>query len=56
MSGVVLVGGFAAILEGAPVPTLDLDVVVQPTPEDRERLLDALEELHARYLDPLRRS
>jgi len=52
----ILVGGVAAILEGAPVSTLDLDVVVQPTPEDRERLLDALEELHARYLDPLRRS
>src|SRR5436309_12938149 len=48
----ILVGGVAAILEGAPVSTLDLDVVVQPTPEDRQRLLDALEELHARYLDP----
>ena len=48
----ILVGGVAAILEGAPVSTLDLDVVVQPTPEDRKRLLDVLQELHARYLDP----
>ncbi|MEP7010623.1 MAG: hypothetical protein ABJC13_09900 [Acidobacteriota bacterium] len=48
----ILVGGVAAILEGAPVSTLDLDIVAQPTPEDRERLLGALEELHARYLDP----
>lgn len=48
----ILVGGVAAILEGAPVSTLDLDVVIRPTPEDRKGLLGALEELHARYLDP----
>jgi hypothetical protein len=48
----ILVGGIAAILEGAPVSTLDLDIVVQPPPEGREPLLLALEELHARYLDP----
>src|SRR3954447_20788502 len=48
----ILVGGVAAILEGAPVSTFDLDVVVRPTPEDRQRLLGALDELHARYLDP----
>jgi hypothetical protein len=51
----ILVGGVAAILGGAPVSTLDLDIVVKPTPEDRKRLLDALEELHARYLDPVGR-
>jgi hypothetical protein len=51
----ILVGGVAAILEGAPVSTLDLDIVVKPTREDRKRLLDALEELHARYLDPVGR-
>jgi hypothetical protein len=27
----ILVGGVAAILEGAPVSTLDLDIVVRPT-------------------------
>jgi hypothetical protein len=48
----ILVGGVAAILEGAPVSTLDLDIVVQPTPADRRHLLDALQEMHARYLDP----
>ncbi|HEY6323160.1 MAG TPA: hypothetical protein VJA16_16565 [Thermoanaerobaculia bacterium] len=48
----ILVGGVAAILEGAPVSTLDLDIVVRAAPEDRGRLLDALEEIHARYLDP----
>ncbi len=48
----ILVGGVAAILEGAPVSTFDLDVVVLPTGENRERLLAALVELEARYLDP----
>jgi hypothetical protein len=48
----ILVGGVAAILEGAPVSTLDLDIVVRPTLADRERLLDALAELHAGYLAP----
>ena len=48
----ILVGGVAAIVEGAPISTLDLDVVVRPTPENRERLLTALGELNARYLDP----
>lgn len=48
----IVVGGVAAILEGAPVSTFDLDVVVRPTVEDRDRLLEALRELNARYLDP----
>jgi predicted nucleotidyltransferase len=48
----ILVGGVAAILEGAPISTFDLDVMVCPTPEDRKRLLEALRELNARYLDP----
>jgi predicted nucleotidyltransferase len=48
----ILVGGVAAILEGAPVSTFDLDVMVQPAPENRDRLLEALSELNARYLDP----
>lgn len=48
----ILVGGVAAILEGAPVATFDVDVVVRPTDENRERLLQALSQLQARYLDP----
>jgi hypothetical protein len=47
----ILVGGVAAILEGAPVSTFDVDVVV-PREDDRKRLLSALQELNAHYLDP----
>jgi hypothetical protein len=48
----IVVGGVAAILEGAPVSTLDLDIVFNPTDENRRRLLEALRDLNARYLDP----
>jgi hypothetical protein len=48
----ILVGGMAAILEGAPISTFDLDIVFLPTDENREHLLAALQELEARYLDP----
>ncbi len=48
----ILVGGIAAVLEGAPVATFDLDIVPDPAPENRDRLLQALRELNARYLDP----
>ncbi len=47
----ILVGGVAAILEGAPVSTFDVDVLV-PRQSDRKTLLAALQELNARYLDP----
>lgn len=48
----ILVGGVAAILEGAPVATFDLDIVARPTSENRERLLRVLQEINARYFDP----
>lgn len=48
----IVVGGAAAILEGAPIATLDLDIMPRPTQEGRERLLAALREMNARYLDP----
>lgn len=48
----IVVGGVAALLEGAPILTLDLDVLYDRTPENRERLLGALRELNARYRDP----
>lgn len=48
----IIVGGVAAILEGAPVSTFDLDIVPDPAPENRVRLLAAVQELEARYLDP----
>jgi hypothetical protein len=47
----ILVGGVAAILEGAPVSTLDLDVVILKSEENLTRLLPALLELDAHYLD-----
>jgi hypothetical protein len=48
----VVVGGVAAALGGAPVVTLDLDIVHERAPENVARLLDALAELDARYRDP----
>jgi hypothetical protein len=52
----ILVGGIAAILEGAPVSTFDLDIMVRSTTEDRDRLLEVLRELNARYVDPAGRT
>lgn len=48
----ILVGGVAAILEGAPVSTFDVDIVFQTTDDNQRRLLAALKDLEARYLDP----
>ena len=48
----VVVGGVAAILEGAPIATLDLDVVYRREAENNSRLAAALEELNALYKDP----
>lgn len=48
----LVVGGVAAQLEGAPILTLDLDVLVDTSAENRDRLLGALVELKARYRDP----
>lgn len=48
----IVVGGVAASLEGAPVFTFDLDIVYETSPENTERLLEVLREIHARYRDP----
>lgn len=48
----IVVGGVAAILEGAPITTIDLDVVYRTAPDNFERLQAALTELEARYRDP----
>jgi hypothetical protein len=48
----LVAGGIAAILEGAPVSTFDLDIMVFPSEDNRDRLLVALGELNARYRDP----
>lgn len=43
----VVVGGTAAVLQGAPVQTFDLDIVHRRSRENVERLLGALGEIHA---------
>jgi hypothetical protein len=48
----VVVGGVAAILEGAPITTLDLDIVVDRDEKNLQRLGTLLQELDARYRDP----
>jgi hypothetical protein len=48
----LIVGGVAAQLEGAPIMTLDLDVLCSRAPANMSRLLAALREVKARYRDP----
>ena len=38
----VVIGGIAAVLHGVPRATFDLDVLIDPLPENAERLLAAL--------------
>ena len=45
----IVVGGISAILQGAPVVTLDLDVVHRRTPENVRRLVAARRSIGARY-------
>lgn len=45
----IVVGGVAAVLEGVPVNTFDLDVVHAREPGNIDRLLAALESLDATY-------
>jgi len=48
----VVVGGVAAILEGAPIATLDLDIVYRPDRDNLHRFATLLEKLEAHYRDP----
>jgi hypothetical protein len=48
----VVVGGVAAILEGAPITTFDLDVVYRTDEENLHRLAAALAGIDAVYRDP----
>ena len=48
----ILVGGLAASLSGVPILTFDVDIVPNPSAENRPRLLNALQEVDAYYLDP----
>jgi hypothetical protein len=48
----LIVGGVAAQLEGAPILTLDLDILYEKSSANLQHLLAALRELKARYRDP----
>ncbi|MEM1206063.1 MAG: nucleotidyltransferase [Acidobacteriota bacterium] len=52
----IVVGGIAAILQGSPLTTDDLDVLYVPAAANCARLAEALRELGSRYLDPAGRS
>ncbi len=45
----VIVGGVAAVLQGAPVTTFDIDALVKIDAANADRLLRVLEALEARY-------
>jgi predicted nucleotidyltransferase len=52
----ILVGGVAAVLQGAPVQTYDIDIVYSRTEENIERLLAVLNSLDAFFrIQPERR-
>jgi len=45
----IVVGGVAAVIQGAPITTFDLDALVRISDENASRLSLALDELDARY-------
>jgi len=51
----ILVGGLAAVAQGAPVTTFDVDIVHMRTPENVDRLLQILNKLHAFVREPSER-
>lgn len=51
----IIVGGVAAVLNGAPLSTFDLDLVHSRTPENLDRLMGALVTLDAHYRDQTNR-
>ena len=40
----VVIGGIAAVLHGVPRATFDLDILIEATPDNAQRFLDALSE------------
>lgn len=48
----ILVGGLAAVAQGAPITTFDVDIVHRRTEENVDRLLQVLTRLGARYRRP----
>ena len=51
----IIVGGVAALLQGAPINTIDLDIVYARSPVNVDRALAALADLGAVYRDDGRR-
>jgi len=49
---VIVIGGLAAWMHGAPVVTTDVDVVFSRDPDNIRRLVEALREIQAIYRDP----
>lgn len=45
----IVVGGVAAVLQGAPVTTFDIDTLVKVDSENAERIMRALNDLDARF-------
>ena len=45
----VVVGGLAAVAQGAPIATFDVDIVHQRSDDNVHRLLEVLARLNARY-------
>lgn len=48
----IIVGGVCGVLHGAPISTFDLDLVHSREPHNLDRLIRALEALHAHYRTP----
>ena len=48
----IIVGGAAAVLHGAPITTVDVDIVPEQSAANVTRLLEALRALDARIRDP----
>ena len=51
----IVVGGLSAVLHGAPVTTVDLDIVPRREPKNAERLQALLESLDAWIVEPMKR-
>lgn len=45
----IVVGGVAAVIHGAPITTLDLDVVPMRSPDNLARLLEVLSQMDTRF-------
>lgn len=45
----IVVGALSSVLQGAPISTFDIDVVHARDADNVDRLLEALDELNARY-------